>query len=226
LSGSVGTESETAAQRFTWSVTGTSSPDAVGNVSVTVLRNNQVIFSSGAAAGSFNFDSRGPGTYVIWVTADDGDNDWTGDLLSTTAVRSAVVARAPRMMLGGSTGTQSEAQTQAFTWNVTPARAGVSVVVTRDDEVVLTSARATGRFNFDRLGLGRYTLTVTVADANGGPVHTVSRSVTVVPRPLRDPMAAPGFWPSLRSLISHRVSLSRPATEVDSWAFLGAIHVG
>src|SRR5439155_16554715 len=75
---------------------------------VTITRNGSTIFSSTSqAAGSFNFDSYGLGTYEMSVSATDNDTDWVGDQLSNSASRSVVVSdddtAAPIINLGGST---------------------------------------------------------------------------------------------------------------------------
>src|SRR5205823_2443909 len=66
LSGSIGTESQSATQSFTWGITDTS---GLSLVNVSITKNGSVIFTSAASSGSYNFDALGLGTYVISVSA-------------------------------------------------------------------------------------------------------------------------------------------------------------
>jgi hypothetical protein len=91
LGGASGVQSDLVSQRFSWAIA-----DAAGIVggTIRVWRDAAIIFQTSSAAtpnGSFEFDSFGPGTYVLEVTATDGDADWSGDAASTTASRSVQV---------------------------------------------------------------------------------------------------------------------------------------
>ena len=69
----------------TWQVTDAS---GLGPVGVVVTRNGGTVFTSAAASGGFNFDSFGPGVYVLTLSATDADGDWSGDARSVSATRS------------------------------------------------------------------------------------------------------------------------------------------
>ncbi|HYH63926.1 MAG TPA: hypothetical protein VD866_04440 [Urbifossiella sp.] len=95
LGGSLGTESDSQAQSFSWSVV-----DASGFtfLSVVVTRDTgngpEVVFNStdpAAASGGISLETYGPGTYDITVAAIDGDGDRPGDGLSASAQRAVVV---------------------------------------------------------------------------------------------------------------------------------------
>ena len=90
-----------------------------------MTRNGGGFFASILPSGSFNLDAYGPGTYVMTVTATDADNDRLGDSLTTITTRTVIVTdddeSPPVLALGGSSGTQTDAETQVFTWNISDA---------------------------------------------------------------------------------------------------------
>ncbi len=187
LTGSSGSESDALAQSFTWGVTDNI---GLGTVDVTVTKGADVVFTSTSASGTFNFDALGPGEYQITTEADDADNDWTGDTLSTSATRTVTVtdddSAAPVITLGGSTGAENDGQTQAFTWNITDnvGLGAVSVMVTKDGVTILNSSSTSGSFNFDSQKLGTFLITATATDSDAdwtgdALTFTSTRSVTV-----------------------------------------------
>jgi ELWxxDGT repeat protein len=88
LGGSLGTESHSLTQHFTWEVSDTT---GLGIVIVSITRDGEEIFISDAADGNFNFDGHGVGTYTFNVTAADADDEWVGDASVATVVRTVVV---------------------------------------------------------------------------------------------------------------------------------------
>src|SRR5438477_24747 len=80
---------------------------------------------SPSATGSFDFNSFGLGDYQITVSATDADKDWVGDQLSSLASRSVSVSdddvTPPSIVLSGSSGAQTDGETNSFTWNVIDA---------------------------------------------------------------------------------------------------------
>jgi hypothetical protein len=93
LGGSVGSETEDQNQVFTWDVIDSS---GISARQVSITRNGGNIFAqSSSDSGSFDFNSFGPGEYVITVAATDGDNDWVGDQLSSFATRTVTVTNVP-----------------------------------------------------------------------------------------------------------------------------------
>jgi hypothetical protein len=190
VGGSSDTETDEQTQQFTWSAL-----DDVGLafVSATVTQDGNPIFTSADAAGSFNFDAYGPGTFGIAVTA----LDTTGQ--PGTARQAVTVSdddtQGPLIVLGGSSGTESEALPQEFTWNVgdVSGLATLEMVIRQDTgsgpvEIYRTEdlADAAGSFNFDSYGLGTFALTVTATDGDNdwsgdGSTSAATRTVTVTP---------------------------------------------
>jgi hypothetical protein len=171
LGGSSAAETDGQDQHFTWTVTDTGS--GIGSVNVTVKRDGVIIFNSTSAAGSFNFNSYGLGTYLMCVTATDADDDRPSDSLTSTASLSTVVSdddtAAPVITLGGSSVAETDGQDQSFNWNAADLTSGldsVAVTVTRDGLVVYSSTNAAGAFDFNALGLGTYAITVSATDAD------------------------------------------------------------
>src|SRR5207248_2112554 len=91
LGGSTGSESHALAQSFNWSASDASGLSAV---SVSVTQDGNVIYTFNTASGSFNLDAYGIGTFIITVSATDGDNDSAGDSLSGSSTRQVVVTNA------------------------------------------------------------------------------------------------------------------------------------
>ena len=87
VTGSSGTESAPADQRFTWYIV-----DLSGSTSdVVINKNGSPIFTKHNAAnvslGTFDLNAFGLGTYAITITATDDDSDQDGDRLSSTVSR-------------------------------------------------------------------------------------------------------------------------------------------
>src|SRR5207248_1592434 len=149
------------------------------------------IYSSTNATGSFDFNSFGLGTYEMHVTATDADNDRADDALTSTASRAVVVTdddtEAPLITLGGSTGNETDGQDQVFTWSITDAGSGIGsslVTITKAGVTIFTSTDLSGSYDFNVLGLGDYSISVTATDADNDRADdaltsTASRSVTV-----------------------------------------------
>src|SRR5205085_2644483 len=125
------------------------------------------------AVGSFNFDSYGPGSFTLDVSATDNDNDWIGDNSCSMASRSVTVTdddtAGPVITLGGSTGSENDGQAQSFSWNVSDASglSALSVVIKKDGATIYSTtdtANAVGSFNFDSYGLGTFTIDVSATD--------------------------------------------------------------
>src|SRR5439155_12716259 len=97
------------------------------------------------AAGSFNFDTAGLGTFTLVVSATDADSDRANDALTSNASRSVVVTdddvAPPTIVLGGSQGAQTDGEINVFTWDVSDASGllTVDVTVTQDGNVIHTS---------------------------------------------------------------------------------------
>src|SRR5262249_18595129 len=127
----------------------------------------------------------------ITVDATDADSDRPGDSASSSAARSVAVTddddAPPSITLGGSVGSETDGQAQAFTWAVTDAsgRGGVSVTVTRDAATIFTATAASGSVNFDSSGLGTFAISVSATDNDGdwagdaSSAGPVLRTVTV-----------------------------------------------
>src|SRR4029450_3589246 len=105
-------------QSFTWNITDAS---GLGSVSVVITQDGNAIHTSSAASGSFDFNSYGLGVFEIQVSATDADSDRAADSLSSSASRSVTVgdddAEAPVIVLGGSSGAETDGATNAFTWD-------------------------------------------------------------------------------------------------------------
>src|SRR5205814_5797156 len=121
-----GAETDAQSHSFNWSITDPGS--GIGGLSVTVTRDGTLIYTTSNVAdvsGNFDFTSFGLGTYQIDISATDADNDRANDSLSASASRTVVVSdddvTPPVITLGGSTGSQTDGENQAFTWNVTDA---------------------------------------------------------------------------------------------------------
>src|SRR5439155_2898706 len=114
--------------------------------------------------------------------------------LSNSASRSVTVSDddtdAPTIVLGGSTGSENDGQTQSFNWNISDAGSGlgsISVIVRKDGNVIYQTsdlADAVGSYNFDSEGLGTFTIDVSATDtdsdrADDALTSTASRAVTV-----------------------------------------------
>src|SRR5439155_18912754 len=111
----------------------------------------------------------------------------------SSASRAAMVvdddATGPSIAVGGSTGTETDGQTQSFDWNIsdTSGLSAISVVITQDGTPIYSTtnlADATGNFNFDSFGLGNFAIQISATDADGDRANdtataTASRSVTV-----------------------------------------------
>jgi hypothetical protein len=189
LGGSTGTQDDGQTQEFTWDV---SDDVGLGSVTVTVRQGAAVVYSSTAASGAFNFDALGLGTFAISVSATDNDNDWSGDASSAGPVLRTVTVTdddtaGPAVTLGGAQGTQTDGQDQVFTWDVTDASglSAIDVTITKAGfGTVASFSTASGTFDFNSLGPGSYTLTVSATDNDSDWVGdrssgTAERSVTV-----------------------------------------------
>src|SRR5439155_10582043 len=154
-SGSTGSETDGQTQSFGWNTTDAS---GLAGMNVTITRNGEVVYSTSNltdAAGNFNFDGLGLGTYEMSISATDADGDRADDALTSTASRTVVISdddtAAPVITLGGSSGTETDGQDQTFTWNVTDAGSGlgsVSVSVTKDGVEIFNATNASGSFDF------------------------------------------------------------------------------
>jgi hypothetical protein len=132
LGGSQGAEDESQTQAFTWQVTDAS---GLASVSAVVTRNGSTIFTSAAASGSFNFDSFGPGAYVLTLSAGDADNDWGGDALSAGATRSVTVSATSGTVVTAAIGGPADAvrgQEREFTFSATSSTGGTSFAYSVD----------------------------------------------------------------------------------------------
>jgi cyclophilin family peptidyl-prolyl cis-trans isomerase len=189
LSGSQGAENDGQDQSFTWNVTDADA--GVGSVTVTITQNGNTIHSSTAASGTFNFNSFGTGDFVMTVSATDADNDWSGDSMTSNDNRTVTVTDddtvAPTIILAGSQGSETDAQDQTFSWDVTDAGAGVgpvTVTITQDGNTIQSSTTATGTFDFNSFGPGVFAMTISATDADNDWVGDAltsndNRSVTV-----------------------------------------------
>src|SRR5205823_1306878 len=125
------------------------------------------------ASGSFDFNSLGLGTYAIAVSATDADNDRANDALTSSASRTVTVSdddtTAPLIVLGGSTGSETDGQDNTFTWTITDAGSGVAsstVSVTKDGVEIFNSSDLSGTFDFNSFGLGTFQISVSATDAD------------------------------------------------------------
>ena len=104
---------------------------------VTITQDGNVISTSSAASGSFDFNSYGLGVFAINASATDADNDRPNDSLSNSGARSVTVSdddtTGPTIVLGGSQGSENDGQKQHFTWNVTDASGPFFTVVTETE---------------------------------------------------------------------------------------------
>lgn len=93
LGGSSGVETDIGVNEFTWT---TSDISGVSAATATITRDGVAlpVLTSTALNGTINFDDYGPGVYVITVSATDADNDWSGDMTSSTATRTVTVVTA------------------------------------------------------------------------------------------------------------------------------------
>src|SRR5947199_7530983 len=101
--------------------------DASGfsSISVVITQDGNIIHTSSDASGSFDFNSYGLGLFEIAVNATDADSDRANDTTSSNSSRSVTVSdddiTPPVINLGGSTGSQTDGDTNEFTWNVSDA---------------------------------------------------------------------------------------------------------
>jgi hypothetical protein len=112
---------------------------------------------------------------VFRVTVPGTDIDETSSLIIQ------VVPNFPPLVnVGGSAGTETDAQTQQFTWSALDdvGLAFVSATVTQDGNPIFTSADPAGSFNFDAYGPGTFGIAVTAIDTTGQSA-SASRSVAV-----------------------------------------------
>ena len=191
LGGSTGNETDGQTQLFSWSI---SDASGIASSEVSMTRNGGGFFASILPSGSFNFDAYGPGTYVMTVTATDADNDRLGDSLTTITTRTVIVTdddeSPPVLALGGSSGTQTDAETQVFTWNISDASglAASEVLMHQNGGGMYGGILPSSSFNFDAYGLGTFVMSVTATDADndwniGGTDSlsaTATRTVTVI----------------------------------------------
>jgi len=194
LTGSQGTQLTDETQEFGWSVR---DPSGFSFINVSVTRDGRQVLSSSAESGSFNFDDLGAGEFQISVRVRDGDDDREGDSLLSGSRRSVVVTEPiitspPVIIIGGSSGSEQDEQVQQFTWDVTDTAgdlASVDVSISGNGGQVHSSSDARGNFNFDRLGLGQFTIDVTATDAEGS-TSTASQTVTVSDDDVTGPVIA------------------------------------
>ena len=191
LGGSIGNETDDQSQSFSWSI---SDASGLASSEVSMTRNGGGMYGGILPSGSFNFDAYGPGTYVITVTATDADNDRGGDSLTTIVTRTPIVSdddeSPPILALGGSSGTQTDAETQVFSWNISDASglAASEVLMHQNGGGMYGGILPSGSFNFDAYGLGTFVMSVTATDAdndwNIGGIDSLSaaatRTVTVI----------------------------------------------
>src|SRR5439155_288592 len=139
LGGSQGSENDGQNQKFTWNV---SDASGLSNVRVTISKNGNVIHTFTTANGNFDFNSLGLGDYQISVSATDADTDWAGDQLGNSASRSVGVSdddvAPPAIVLGGSSGAETDGDTNHFTWNVSDASnlSSLTVTIKRNGSIV------------------------------------------------------------------------------------------
>lgn len=171
LGGSEGNQTDAQNQTFTWNVTDPGS--GVASTTVSITKDGTEIHSATTNTGSFDFNSFGPGVYVMTVNATDADNESPGDALSSSATRTVTVTdddtTAPAIALSGSEGSENDGQDQVFNWNVTETGSPpltVSVIITKDGNVIQTSTAESGSFDFNSQGLGVFVMTVTASDAD------------------------------------------------------------
>src|SRR5207247_941802 len=94
------------------------------------------------------------------------------DALTSTASRIVTVSDddtdAPVITLGGSTASETDGQDQAFTWNVADASGllVISVVITKDGNIIHTTNSASGTFDFNSYGTGLFEITVNATDGD------------------------------------------------------------
>jgi hypothetical protein len=229
VGGSSGTETDGQTQQFSWSAV-----DDVGLafVSATVTQDGNPIFTSSDAAGSLNFDAYGPGNFGIAVTAID-----TTSQLATASQFVTVNdddPQGPIIVMGGSTGTESEAQLQEFTWDVSDD-SGLSVlaVVIRQDtgsgpvEIYRTEDLddAGGSFNFDSYGPGTFAVTVTATDGDNdrsgdGSESFATRSVSVTAGNSPPVLTVPGpFTVAEGQTLTFQVTANDPDIPPDTLSF-------
>jgi len=96
ISGSSGTEMPEQEQAFQWTVSDLS---GLSQVAVSVTHDGVLIFNTTDESGSFVFDDLRLGQFMIEVTADDADDDWSEDATSSVATQSVTVVANPETML-------------------------------------------------------------------------------------------------------------------------------
>jgi hypothetical protein len=149
---------------------------AVGNAS-----NGTVILLADGHTAQFTPAANYSGPASFTFTANDGSLDSNQATISITVTPS----NPPQVALSGSSGAQTDNQTQSFTWAATDPDgdlASVHIVITQTvgatTTTVLDSTAVSGTEDFDALGLGTFTITVDATDALGHTTH-VTQSVTV-----------------------------------------------
>lgn len=194
---------DSATRRMGWSVSDPDGDvrDANLSVSATMYRKQGSswvqIQSSTSRVSNFTIPTTdhvpGPklGEYRLTVTAtDSADFSRTSHRYLTLSDNDTTP---PSIILGGSSGTQSNGATQFFTWNVSDA-SGIfsnSVVVRHNGTQIFSTGShsssalfGSSGFNFDQVvnqrGTGTYTITVTATDDdNSGLTRTGTREVLV-----------------------------------------------
>jgi len=165
-----------------------SGADPVGPVSYAWDLDNNGTFETAGQNVSFNprllVPVLGLKTVKVRVTDDEGTSTVATSTVNVTDDDTA----GPSITLGGSTGTQTDIATQAFTWSTADPSgiSSVAVIVKRGTTVIYSSTSATtsGGYNFDAYGPGTYTLNVTAIDADndrtGDTATTIAPTRTVI----------------------------------------------
>ncbi|MCI0683759.1 MAG: peptidylprolyl isomerase [Gemmataceae bacterium] len=168
---------------LTFAVAGNSNPSIV-NVS---LVHNHVVLDYLAA-----------GTSTITLSATDKVGHVATTSFTVTVTDDDTAP--PVITLTGSEGTQTDADNQTFSWDVTDAGSGVAsttVSITRDNVEIHSATTATGSFDFNSFGTGVYVMTVNATDAdNESPGDALSsmatRMVTVTDDDVDPPLVTLG----------------------------------
>ncbi len=190
------TYSDNSTRSFSW----TANDEEKALKTVSVKRNGGTIYSQTDTNGEFGLVSasttvpRTPGSYTYVVTAQDrggavSSTSYQDTKTSQKTVKITIVdddISGPSISLGGSSGSQSHALDQFFTWNVSDPSGIYSrnVRITGPGLDQTITNQNSGRFDLNSYGPGKYTILVSATDNDNDrsgdrKSSSKSRSVTI-----------------------------------------------